>query len=76
KNVFLDMPKKPKYIAKAGTMWTKKEVATMKKLGGRTPTRVIGLKLQRPAGGIKKKARTIGMTLKPVNKFPRTTLKG
>lgn len=68
------MPKKSKYIAKAGEAWTRKDVSALKKLGGRTPTRVIGLKLQRPVGGVKKKARTIGMTLKPVNRSPRTRL--
>ena len=68
------MPKKPKYIAKAGKMWTRKEVSMMKKLGGRTPTRVIGLKLQRPVGGVKKKARKVGMMLKPINRSPRSRL--
>ena len=68
------MARRPKYIAKAGAAWTKKEVSSMKKMGGRTPTRVIGLKLQRPVGGVKKKARAVGMTLKPVNRSPRSPL--
>lgn len=68
------MHKKPKYIAKKGRAWTRKDVAAMQAMGGRTPTRVIGLKLQRPVGGVKKKARAVGMTLKPINRSPRTKL--
>lgn len=68
------MPKKPKYIARAKKQWKKSEVSAMKKMSGRTPTRVIGLKLQRPVGGVKKKARAVGMSLKPVNRSPRTKL--
>lgn len=68
------MPKKPKYIARAKKQWTPREVSAMKKMSGRTPTRVIGLKLQRPVGGVKKKARGVGMSLKPVNRSPRTRL--
>lgn len=67
--------KKPKYIAKAGQEWTSKEVSELKKLGGRVPTRVIGLKLQRPVRGVQAKAQEIGMSLKPINKSPRSTLK-
>ena len=68
------MAKKSKYVAKAGTAWTPREVSAMKKMGGRTPTRVIGLKLQRPVGGVKKKAHAVGMTLKPINRSPRSKL--
>jgi len=67
--------KKPKYIAKSGEVWTQKEVSELKKLGGRVPTRVIGLKLQRPVRGVQAKAQEIGMSLKPANKSPRSKLK-
>ena len=67
--------KKPKYIAKSGQVWTPKEVSELKKLGGRVPTRVIGLKLQRPVHGVEAKAQEIGMSLKPINKSPRSKLK-
>ncbi len=68
------MAKKPKYVAKAGEAWTRTELSAMKKMGGRTPTRVIGLKLQRPVGGVRKKARAVGMTLKPTNRSPWSKL--
>ncbi len=66
---------KPKYIAKSGQPWTSKEVSELKKMGGRVPTRVIGLKLQRPVAGVQAKAQEIGMSLKPVNRSPRSRLK-
>lgn len=66
---------KPKYIAKAGQLWTPKEVVELKKMGGRVPTRVIGLKLQRPEAGIRAKAQELGMSLKPVNRSPYSKLK-
>jgi hypothetical protein len=67
--------KKPKYIARSGKSWTDKEVSELKKMGGRVPTRVIGLKLQRPVNGVQAKAKEIGMSLKPLNKSPRSKLK-
>lgn len=67
--------KKPKYIAKAGQEWTSKEVSELRKLGGRVPTRIIGLKLQRPVRGVQAKAQKIRMSLKPINKSPRSKLK-
>ena len=69
------MAKLPKYIAKFGQPWTQAEVKQLKSLGGKVPTRVIGLKLQRPVFGVIKKAQEIGMSLKPVNKSPRSKLK-
>jgi hypothetical protein len=66
---------KPKYIANAGKPWASKEVVELKKLGGRVPTRVIALKLQRPVGGIRAKAEEIKMSLRPVNRSPRSKLK-
>jgi hypothetical protein len=44
-------------------------------MGGKVPTRVIGLKLQRPVAGVQAKAQEIGMSLKPINKSPRSKLK-
>ncbi|PJE74010.1 MAG: hypothetical protein COV01_02775 [Candidatus Taylorbacteria bacterium CG10_big_fil_rev_8_21_14_0_10_41_48] len=66
---------KPKYIAKSGRPWAPAEVRQLKSMGGRVPTRVIGLKLQRPVAGVQAKAQEIGMSLKPVNKSPRSKLK-
>jgi hypothetical protein len=69
------MAKLPKYIAKSGQPWQPAEVKQLKSLGGKVPTRVIGLKLQRPVLGVIKKAQELGMSLKPVNKSPRSKLK-
>lgn len=66
---------KPKYIAKVGQAWTPTEEKQLKNMGGKVPTRVIGLKLQRPVAGVQAKAQEIGMSLKPVNKSPRSKLK-
>jgi len=66
---------KPKYIAKSGQPWTSTEVKQLKSMGGKVPTRVIGLKLQRPVAGVQAKAQEIGMSLKPINKSPRSKLK-
>ena len=69
------MSKKPKYIAKSGKPWTSTEIVKLKELGGKVPTRVIGLKLQRPVAGVQAKAQEIGLSLKPINKSPRSKLK-
>lgn len=66
---------KPRYIAKSGQVWTAAEIKKLEGLGGRVPTRVIGLKLQRPVAGVQAKAREIGMSLKPINRPPRSKLK-
>lgn len=66
---------KPKYIAKSGQPWTQAEVRQLKSMGGKVPTRVIGLKLQRPVAGVQAKAQQIRMSLKPTNKSPRSKLK-
>lgn len=65
---------KPKYIANAGKEWSRKEISELKALGGKVPTRVIGLKLQRPEGGVQAKAQELKLSLKPVNKSPRSKL--
>ncbi|KKT61233.1 MAG: hypothetical protein UW74_C0051G0008 [Candidatus Giovannonibacteria bacterium GW2011_GWC2_44_8] len=69
------MAKLPKYIAKSGQPWTKAEVQQLKDMGGKVPTRVISFKLQRPVAGVQAKAQEIKMSLKPVNKSPRSKLK-
>ena len=66
---------KPKYIANSGKLWTKKEVTELKKMGGKVPTRVIALKLQRPVAGVQAKALEVKMSLKPTNRSPRSKLK-
>jgi len=69
------MVKLPKYIAKSGQPWTPNEVKQLKDMGGKVPTRVIGLKLQRPVAGVQAKAQEIEMSLKPVNRSPRSKLR-
>jgi hypothetical protein len=66
---------KPKYIARSGKPWTGQEVATLRKEGGRVPTRVIALKHQRPEDGIRAKAQEIGLSLRPTNRSPYSRLK-
>lgn len=69
------MAKLPKYIARSGQKWTSIEEKQLKDLGGKVPTGVIGLKLQRPVSGVRAKAAELGISLKPINKSPRTKLK-
>ncbi|MFM2414804.1 MAG: hypothetical protein RI911_497 [Candidatus Parcubacteria bacterium] len=69
------MAKLPKYIANKGKEWTGADEKKLAALGGRTPTRVIALKLQRPVSGVQKKAAELKISLKPVNKSPRSKLK-
>lgn len=40
-----------------------------------TPTRVIGLKLGRPVGGVQKKASELNVSLRPTNQSPYNRLK-
>jgi hypothetical protein len=61
----------PKYIRNAGKHWTPAEEKQLKVLAKEnTPTRVIGLKLGRPVGGVQNKASEIGVSLKPTNQSP------
>lgn len=61
----------PKYIRNAGKHWTPAEEKQLKALAKEnTPTRVIGLKLGRPVGGVQNKASEIGVSLKPTNQSP------
>ena len=59
------------YIRNAGKEWTPTEVKQLKSLSKEnTPTRVIGLKLGRPEGGVRNKASELGVSLRPTNQSP------
>ncbi|MFA5934600.1 MAG: hypothetical protein WC827_01810 [Candidatus Paceibacterota bacterium] len=61
----------PKYIKNSGKQWTPSEEKQLKSLAkDNTPTRVIGLKLGRPVGGVQNKASELGVSLKPTNQAP------
>lgn len=54
-----------------GKQWTPTEVKELKKLAKEnTPTRVIGLKMGRPEGGVRAKASEKNISLKPTNQSP------
>ena len=62
------MPKQP---SNHGKPWTAQQEAQLQKLAGQnTPTRVIGLKMDRTPTAIQSKAQDIGVSLKPVNQSP------
>ena len=62
------MAKKPQNHNKP---WTKQDLGELKRLAaGNTPTRVIGLKLQRTEDSIRSKAGDQNITLKPTNQSP------
>lgn len=62
------MAKTPK---NSGKQWSDAEVSQLKDLAkGNTPTRVIGLKLERSEASIQSKASEEGISLKPVNQSP------
>lgn len=55
----------------AGQPWTPQEVKQLKQLAKEnTPTRVIGLRLGRPEGGVRAKASDEGVSLRPTNQSP------
>ena len=61
----------PKYIKNSGKTWTPAEQKQLKELAKEnTPTRVIGLKLGRPVGGVEAKAHNLKISLKPTNQAP------
>ena len=73
KNLEMDEIKlmKPNYIRNAGKQWTGIEEKQLETLANRnTPTRVIGLKLGRPVGGVRNKASELGVSLHPTNQAP------
>ncbi len=54
-----------------GKHWTAGEVKQLKTLAdGNTPTRVIGLKLQRSPSAVQSKASSEDISLKPTNQSP------
>ena len=60
-----------KYTRNAGKLWTSEEEKSLKELAKQnTPTRVIGLKLGRPVGGVRAKASELDISLKPTNQSP------
>jgi hypothetical protein len=60
-----------KYIRNAGKIWTPIEEKKLKDLAKKnTPTRVIGLILGRPVGGVQNKASELKTSLKPINRSP------
>jgi len=62
------MNKKP---ANQGKQWTPEQEATLRKLiKGNTPTRVMGLKLDRTPGAVQGKANDLGLSTKPTNQKP------
>jgi hypothetical protein len=55
----------------AGNPWSPQDVRQLRQLVRQnTPTRVMGLKLGRTTSSIYQKARTEGLSLKPVNQSP------
>ena len=61
----------PKYIRNAGKQWTSQEERKLVQLAKQnTPTRVIGLKLGRPVGGVRGKAQELEVSLRPTNQSP------
>jgi hypothetical protein len=60
-----------KYVRNAGKTWTPTEVRKLKDLAKKnTPTRVIGLLIGRPVGGVQNKASKLKVSLKPTNQKP------
>lgn len=67
------MAKRP---TKSGKPWTPREVAQLRKeADGNTPTRVIGLHLDRSEDAVRSKASDEGISLKPTNQRPYGTKK-
>lgn len=61
----------PKSTRNAGQHWTPAEVKQLQQLAaGNTPTRVIGVRLGRPEGGVRSKAQSEGISLAPPNQSP------
>jgi len=61
----------PKYLRNSGKVWTPQEERKLVQLAKEnTPTRVIGLKLGRPVGGVQGKAQELKVSLRPTNQSP------
>lgn len=67
------MPKKPSQHGKA---WRPQQKRQLKKLAdGNTPTRVMGIKLQRTEAAVRSQAAKQRVSLKPTNQSPYGTKK-
>lgn len=56
---------------RSGQKWSPSEEKQLKELAkGNTPTRVIGLKLERSEDAVRSKAHEIDVSLKPTNQSP------
>jgi hypothetical protein len=65
------MPKKP---ANSGKPWTPAQDRQLRKeAAGNTPTRVIGLHMERSATAVQSRASDLGVSLKPTNQSPYGT---
>jgi hypothetical protein len=54
-----------------GKPWAPQDLQTLKKLADEnTPTRVLGLKLERTPDAVQAKAAELGLSLKPTNQSP------
>ena len=63
--------KNPKYTRHTGTAWSAQDMRELKAMAKQnTPTRVIGLKLQRSETSVRSKAQREGVSLKPANQSP------
>ena len=63
--------KNPKYTRHTGAAWSARDLRDLKAMAkGNTPTRVIGLKLQRSVASVRSKAQREGISLKPTNQRP------
>jgi hypothetical protein len=68
------MPKKP---ANSGKAWTGPDVQQLKKeIAQNTPTRVMGLHLERSPEAVQSKANELGLSTKPTNQSPYNRRKG
>lgn len=69
--------KKPKYTRRTGTYWSPQDMRDLKAMAkSNTPTRVIGLMLQRSETSVRSKAQREGISLKPANQSPYNRRKG
>lgn len=67
----------PKYIRNAGKHWSPDEEQKLAQFARENmPTRVIGLKLGRPEGGVYAKASELNISLQPSNQKPYNRRKG
>lgn len=68
------MSGRPKSERNAGKAWTPAEVTQLRQEAKEnTPTRVIGVHLGRPEGGVRGKAQELSISLKPTNQSPYGT---